>query len=506
MALQIPSEVVLFLNVCGVPYPDVNEDHIRELATHVRIFAANVVETHSAAGGAVKDMSAVYSGYSYQQLLRAWGAMSSQHMGDLERMCEAVAVALDAAAVVVVTVKAAVLAELATLAASYVSALGATVATSGLSATLIPAITEAGRRLCLAMEQTLVAYILAEVINRAIEPLEARVAQLLDPLVYRAACDALDMPADPTALFIEPDEVRRYADMLDRYADDMAGHASTLAAGVAPLDFSTRPDSSESIPVSTPPHSVLEPKPSYHHPLDDDPLTGLRKLRTPNEELLSETRPSGANQISRDTRDFVDSPAAPEQRTSPMSPRPAVVETSPPIDTPTPTATEAIGVERLPGTSLTMENAMHQSDVVRDSLSPTAAEVGRSLAGPNSPPPMVLTESQVSAPTAQPTPWRHPETQDPRGARFSAIPSPAPRRRGISGRAGRSAPVSSPWSDGDRKLTAIPNRARGRGPGPGDTQKPAKEGPASNQRHQVRARTDGNPPPLASIDPPSTPS
>jgi hypothetical protein len=67
MPIEMPHEVALFLNFCGVPYPDINEDDVRRLGEHVREFAGNVQQTHQSATRAVKDMGSVYSGYSYEQ-------------------------------------------------------------------------------------------------------------------------------------------------------------------------------------------------------------------------------------------------------------------------------------------------------------------------------------------------------------------------------------------------------------------------------------------------------
>ncbi|SUA72809.1 Uncharacterised protein [Nocardia otitidiscaviarum] len=242
MAIQIPSEVALFLNFLGFPYPDINEDHVRELADQVRTFAEKVRNTHTAATGTINDMGSVYSGYSYEQLVTTWARMSATNMADLDQACTVVATALDAAAVVIVTVKIAVLTELAALAVAYATAMSAAVATSGLSATMGPAIAAAARRLLVAMEQTLLSYLLAEVIGRAIEPLEETVARVVNGFAYESARRALGVPSEagPTqTLHIDPDEVLRYAKVLDDHAADITRHAEDFANNVAGLDFTT---------------------------------------------------------------------------------------------------------------------------------------------------------------------------------------------------------------------------------------------------------------------------
>ncbi|MBF6241579.1 hypothetical protein IU474_31540 [Nocardia otitidiscaviarum] len=242
MAIQIPSEVALFLNFLGFPYPDINEDHVRELADQVRTFAEKVRNTHTAATGTINDMGSVYSGYSYEQLVTTWARMSATNMADLDQACTVVATALDAAAVVIVSVKIAVLTELAALAVAYATAMSAAVATSGLSATMGPAIAAAARRLLVAMEQTLLSYLLAEVIGRAVEPLEETVARVVNGFAYESARRALGVPSEagPTqTLHIDPDEVLRYAKVLDDHAADITRHAQDFANNVAGLDFTT---------------------------------------------------------------------------------------------------------------------------------------------------------------------------------------------------------------------------------------------------------------------------
>src|SRR5947208_3277313 len=111
MAIEIPHEVALFLNFCGIPYPDINEDQVHDLARHVRTFATNVRNTHESATGVINDMGSVYQGYSYSQLVSVWAAMSATHMNELDGACKVVAGALDVTAEVIRAVKIALLAD-----------------------------------------------------------------------------------------------------------------------------------------------------------------------------------------------------------------------------------------------------------------------------------------------------------------------------------------------------------------------------------------------------------
>ncbi|MFI6368582.1 hypothetical protein ACIBG0_38360 [Nocardia sp. NPDC050630] len=243
MAIEIPHEVALFLNIVGVPYPDINEDHVRELAHHVRTFASAVADTYESATTTIKDMNSVYSGYSYEQLVAAWGRMSVTHMSALDRACGMVAFALDAAAEIIEIVKVAVLAELAALAASYATLIATSIATGGITAALEAAISAAARKLCDALEQTLMSYFLSEVVGKAIEPFERTIDDMIHGVAYDIVSHALGVPSSADSailpLHIEPDEVRRHAEILQTYADDVLQHATAFADKVSLLDFAT---------------------------------------------------------------------------------------------------------------------------------------------------------------------------------------------------------------------------------------------------------------------------
>ncbi|MQY28235.1 WXG100-like domain-containing protein [Nocardia aurantia] len=273
MPIEIPHDVALFLNYMGVPYPDINEDDVRRLGREVENFATNVSNTHSQATGAIKDMNSVYSGYSYEQMLAAWGRMSAGHMRDLDTACKAVGRALDIAAEVITVAKVAVLGELAALAASYFATLSATFATGGLSAAIALAIQDAAKRILFALEQYLVAYLLMEVVEKAIEPLEHVVEEMVGGALHHAVEDLLGLPPPSSStampLHIEPDEVLRYAALLDKYADDMLKHANDFANTVGGMDFSTPTTGGD--PPADPVTGSVQPSPAPAQPAESAP-------------------------------------------------------------------------------------------------------------------------------------------------------------------------------------------------------------------------------------------
>ncbi|MFD8250737.1 hypothetical protein [Nocardia sp. NPDC059691] len=231
---------MFFLDLCGVPYPDINEDHVRDFADHVRTFSTNIQQTHESATQTVKDIGSVYSGYSYDQLAASWAQVSATHIADFDHACRTVATALDVAAGVITAMKVAVIAELAAMAASY-----AAVIASPAGPAAAPLLTAAARRLCTEMQEALVQYIAIEIVSKAIEPFEDTIDRMINGVVYDAMARTPGMPSDSAAakmLSIEPDEVLRYADILTNHADEVLRHATIFADNVSQLDFTTETD------------------------------------------------------------------------------------------------------------------------------------------------------------------------------------------------------------------------------------------------------------------------
>jgi uncharacterized protein YukE len=97
VAVELPGEVVAMLQFIGVNRPNVDEDKVREFASHVCEFADNVDGTHQKAVATVTNMASDYQGGSYDALVSSWAHLSSSHMSDLVSTCHTVATALEAA-------------------------------------------------------------------------------------------------------------------------------------------------------------------------------------------------------------------------------------------------------------------------------------------------------------------------------------------------------------------------------------------------------------------------
>ena len=250
MSIELPSEVAWFLNLIGVPWPNIDEDQVRAFAGHVRDFAGNIDSAHQAATSTVQQMGAAYSGRSYEQLVETWARMSNDHMTELVDACHVVADALGVAADAIVAAKAAAIAELAALAASFIADQAAAVATFGIAEAGLALIEEAGKKLMNALIQQLEMLIVGQVIEAAVTPLERVVERALGGLVFQGLASALGVPSGAgggvgggaggavgASFGIIPDELLGHANALQGHADTVAGHAATFATNVSSLNF-----------------------------------------------------------------------------------------------------------------------------------------------------------------------------------------------------------------------------------------------------------------------------
>jgi uncharacterized protein YukE len=242
VSINLPGQVVWFLNAIGVNWPAVDEDQVRFFAGHVRDFSSNIEDTHHAASSTINRMSESYSGRSYEELLATWARMSKDHMIELITACEVVATALDAAADAIVAAKLVAIGELVGLAVSFVADQAAAVLTLGLAEAAEGAIVLAARKCVNALVQQLEQHIMGKLIQAAIAPLERTVERALGGLVFKGLDAAL---GDPTAgaggagsgFSIMPEELMAHANTLRGHADEVATHATTFARAASGVSF-----------------------------------------------------------------------------------------------------------------------------------------------------------------------------------------------------------------------------------------------------------------------------
>ncbi|MBM9506046.1 WXG100-like domain-containing protein [Actinacidiphila acididurans] len=241
MAIELPGPVVSFLSVVGISWPNVNEDKVREFASHLREFASAVDTTHQQATATVTQLGAHYKGASYEALLAAWGEKSTTHMTELVSLCHGVATALDVAAGVIVTMKGQCIAELIGLATAFVAEQAAAVETLGLSEAAAAATVKLAEKAVQVLEDQLTQYIIAEVIEAALDPLVEAVGKAAGGLMFKATEDALGVDTDGwdvgPGFEIHPSMLTFHATTMHGHAETVTGHATTLQTKLAGVNF-----------------------------------------------------------------------------------------------------------------------------------------------------------------------------------------------------------------------------------------------------------------------------
>lgn len=241
MAIELPGPVVSFLNVIGVSWPNVNEDKVRDFASHIREFASAVDTTHQQATDTVKQLGAHYKGPSYEALLTAWGEKSSTHMAELVSLCHGVATALDVAAGVIETMKGECIVELGALAVAFAAEQAAAVETLGASEAAAALTVKAAEKAVQVLEDQITQYIVGEVIEEALDPLVEAVGRAAGGLMFKATEDALGVDTDGSdggdGFEIHPAMLTFHATTMHGHADTVTGHAKTLRTKLAGVSF-----------------------------------------------------------------------------------------------------------------------------------------------------------------------------------------------------------------------------------------------------------------------------
>lgn len=223
---------MFFLNILGIPYPDVDVDQVRELSRTVEELATEVRETYDEATNTVGALGSAISGDSYQAILVMW-AQHKGMMSELDTAFGIAATALDIAADVIEAIQIAVLIELAALAASFIASIG-----TPAGPVTGPAIAATARYLLKEVIKALMWYIAAEVMMKAIQPLLDKFDQFLRDAL-RPPGEGVPSSGSGGKYHLDPDEVQRYIKILDDQAETMKSHGEKFVEKMDNFDFAT---------------------------------------------------------------------------------------------------------------------------------------------------------------------------------------------------------------------------------------------------------------------------
>ena len=191
MSLDLPPELEWAINFIGLPWPGIEEDALREYATHLRTYSSALTTTHGDARATVLALSADNFGESIDAVVDRWGHLSSNHIQELVAGCDGFADALDVVADGVVTAKVGIIAALTAMAVEFVADQAAAVATFGLAEFATVAIVGTTRWIVKGLLNQLEQVVIAEALQIALTPLEGKLEEAVRGLALHGVEAAL---------------------------------------------------------------------------------------------------------------------------------------------------------------------------------------------------------------------------------------------------------------------------------------------------------------------------
>ncbi len=235
MSVMLPGYLSNVLNWLGFPWPNVDEDQLREAADAFRIFArdlsASVDTTHRIM---TVDVPASYSSDAYATLLRHWTTESRTHLDVIVDGCALLAGAFDGIAEGVAVMKGEVVAQLAIAAAEFLADQAAAVATFGLAEAALPILLAAQNRILTGIVQRFEQEVLAVIVSQTVKPVKQRVMAAVNQLLYPQLAHVV---TGGTAMSIDTDAVRAHADAIGREGDGAEVAGQKLFATLSRLTF-----------------------------------------------------------------------------------------------------------------------------------------------------------------------------------------------------------------------------------------------------------------------------
>ncbi|HJP75512.1 MAG TPA: hypothetical protein VJ914_14680 [Pseudonocardiaceae bacterium] len=183
MGLVLPGALTWVLDMIGIDWPNIDEDELRSVGDELRQIAGDMTGTGDKAKSDIEQMLSSNSSQSLDLFNALWSKVAGSHLPQLAEALKAFAGVLDAAAVVVVGMKAAAIAQLAILAAEIISDQAEVVVTFGASEAEIPLQVAATRG------------IVKEIFDQAIKQFEQQLIQAVEGPIF----DALGSAAEEMA-------------------------------------------------------------------------------------------------------------------------------------------------------------------------------------------------------------------------------------------------------------------------------------------------------------------
>jgi uncharacterized protein YukE len=138
MGLVLPGALAWVLDMIGIEWPNIDEDELRSGATQLRQLAGELTSNTGDAHSSIEQMLQNNSSDSLKAFEGLWQKLAAGHLPQLAEGLKAIAVALDASAVLVVGMKTGAIVQLGILAAEIIADQAAAPFTFGASEAAIP--------------------------------------------------------------------------------------------------------------------------------------------------------------------------------------------------------------------------------------------------------------------------------------------------------------------------------------------------------------------------------
>jgi hypothetical protein len=160
--------------------------------------------------------------------------MSSQHVEEIVTGCGILADALEVAAGYIVAQKVEAIGTLIGMAATFIADQAASIATLGLAEAAVPVIIEAAEKLVKSLVMDLQQHIMGEVIEKAAQPLFAKVEAALSGLDWSQAGGEA---SESTGFSLDAATVKEHTAALRTHADTLRSHGTNFTQNLQGLSF-----------------------------------------------------------------------------------------------------------------------------------------------------------------------------------------------------------------------------------------------------------------------------
>jgi hypothetical protein len=187
-------------------------------------------------------MAQNYSGHSYDTLLTTWARLSDEHMNELLMGTQAVGAALDVVGYGITAQKGVALTQLGELVATATESVLLAIETFGFSLLLEAGVVYEVEKVINNLVRQMIMQIELELIDKALQPLEEKVATALSGMIFRGVESALGMSdaqssSALTGYRVAPAALIAQVGAMAQHSGTVEQHGSTFVSEVGAVNF-----------------------------------------------------------------------------------------------------------------------------------------------------------------------------------------------------------------------------------------------------------------------------